>query len=193
MVISRTGYTGELGYEVFCHPRDAVTVFDALWEAGAAKGMQPLGLAALDILRIESGLAFAGHEFDDQTDPFEAGIGFTVPLKNDVQFIGRPALETRKASPQKRLVGLELDGNEVPAHGDCVRLGRVQVGVITSATRSPILDRTIALARVFVDHAAEGTALEVGQLDGHQKRLKARVVPFPHVDPTKSRAKGNYD
>ena len=193
VVISRTGYTGELGYEVFCHPGDATTVFDAIWEKGHPQGLQPLGLAALDILRIESGLAFAGHEFDDQTDPFEAGIGFTVPLKNDVQFIGRPALERRKAAPQKRLVGLELEGSEVPAHGDCLRLGRVQVGVITSATRSPILGRTIALARVFADHAAPGTALEVGQLDGHQKRLKAVVVPFPHFDPTKARAKGDYD
>ena len=193
VVISRTGYTGELGYEVFCHPKHATAVFDAIWEAGHPKGMQPLGLAALDMLRIESGLAFAGHEFDDQTDPFEAGIGFTVPLKNDVQFIGRPALEARKASPQKKLVGLELEGREVPAHGDCVRLGRVQVGVITSATRSPILDKTIALARVFAEHAEAGTALEVGQLDGHQKRLPAKVVPFPHFDPTKSRAKGEYD
>ncbi|MBB96076.1 MAG: aminomethyltransferase [Rhodobacteraceae bacterium] len=193
VVISRTGYTGELGYEVFCHPKDATAVFDAIWEAGQPMGMQPLGLAALDMLRIESGLAFAGHEFDDQTDPFEAGIGFTVPLKNDVQFIGRPALETRKASPQKKLVGLEIEANEVPGHGDCVRLGRVQVGVITSATRSPILDKTIALARVFADHAEPGTDLEVGQLDGHQKRLKAKVVPFPHFDPTKSRAKGEYD
>lgn len=193
VVISRTGYTGELGYEVFCHPKDATTVFDAIWAAGHPKGMQPLGLAALDILRIESGLAFAGHEFDDQTDPFEAGIGFTVPLKNDVQFIGRAALEPRKTNPQKKLVGLAVEGNEIPAHGDCVRLGRVQVGVITSATRSPILDQTIALARVFTEHAEPGTALEVGQLDGHQKRLKAQVVPFPHFDPTKTRAKGDYD
>ena len=193
VVISRTGYTGELGYEVFCHPKHAVAVFDAIWAVGHPRGLQPLGLGALDMLRIESGLAFAGHEFDDQTDPFEAGIGFTVPLKNDVQFIGRPALEGRKASPQKKLMGLEIDGNEVPAHGDCVRLGRVQVGVITSATRSPILDKIIALARVFAEHAEVGTALEVGQLDGHQKRLKATVVPFPHFDPTKSRAKGDYD
>ncbi|MBF9033484.1 DUF1989 domain-containing protein [Rhodobacterales bacterium HKCCE2091] len=192
VVISRTGYTGELGYEVFCHPKDAGAVFDAIWAAGAPKGLKPLGLAALDMLRIEVGLAFAGHEFDDQTDPFEAGIGFTVALKSGVEFIGRDALVARKDSPQKKLVGLLVEGNEVPAHGDCVRLGRVQVGTVTSATRSPILDRTIALARVFTPHAAEGTALEIGQLDGHQKRLPATVVPFPHFDPAKSRAKGEY-
>ncbi|MEM8731565.1 MAG: DUF1989 domain-containing protein [Pseudomonadota bacterium] len=193
VVISRTGYTGELGYEVFCHPKDAEAVFDAIWAVGAPQGMQPLGLAALDMLRIEGGLAFAGHEFDDQTDPFEAGIGFTVALKSEIPFIGRDALVSRKANPQKKLVGLEITGNEVPAHGDCVRLGRVQVGVITSATRSPYLDKTIALARVFTEHSAPGTALEVGQLDGHQKRLLAEVVPFPHFDPTKARVKGDYD
>ncbi|APZ51458.1 DUF1989 domain-containing protein [Salipiger abyssi] len=194
VVISRTGYTGELGYEVFCHPRDAAAVFDAIWQAGQGYGLKPLGLAALDMLRIESGLAFAGHEFDDQTDPFEAGIGFTVPLKSKAaDFVGRAALEERKAHPQRRLVGLEIDATTVPAHGDCVRLGRVQVGVITSATRSPVLSRTIALARVDIPYAETGTELEIGQLDGHQKRLAARVVPFPHFDPTKSRARGEYD
>ncbi|MGR3376212.1 DUF1989 domain-containing protein [Salipiger abyssi] len=194
VVISRTGYTGELGYEVFCHPRDAAAVFDAIWQAGQGYGLKPLGLAALDMLRIESGLAFAGHEFDDQTDPFEAGIRFTVPLKSKAaDFVGRAALEERKAHPQRRLVGLEIDATTVPAHGDCVRLGRVQVGVITSATRSPVLSRTIALARVDIPYAETGTELEIGQLDGHQKRLAARVVPFPHFDPTKSRARGEYD
>ena len=71
---------GELGYEIFCHPKDAVTVFDAIWKAGEPHGLKPLGLEALDMLRIEAGLIFAGYEFCDQTDPFEAGIGFTVPL-----------------------------------------------------------------------------------------------------------------
>ena len=82
VVVSRTGYTGELGYEIFCHPKDAETVFDAVWAAGEPVGMKPLGLAALDMLRIEAGLVFAGQEFCDQTDPFEAGIGFTVPTQD---------------------------------------------------------------------------------------------------------------
>ncbi|KAA8608125.1 aminomethyltransferase [Salipiger aestuarii] len=193
VMISRTGYTGELGYEVFCHPKDALEVFDALWAAGRPYGLQPLGLAALDMLRIESGLAFAGHEFDDATDPFEAGIGFTVPLKSkEADFSGKAALLDRKAHPQRKLVGLDIDASTVPAHGDCVRLGRVRVGVVTSATRAPILGKTIALARVEAIHARPGTELEIGQLDGHQKRLTARVVHFPHFDPAKSRAKGDY-
>ena len=110
VVVSRTGYTGELGYEVFCHPKDALTVFDAIWEAGAPHGLMPLGLQALDMLRIEAGLAFAGYEFCDQTDPFEAGIGFTVPLasKND-DFIGREALDAAQ-SPSAANAGRPGDG-----------------------------------------------------------------------------------
>jgi aminomethyltransferase len=189
-VVSRTGYTGELGYEVFCHPKDALTVFDAIWQAGEPHGLMPLGLQALDMVRIEAGLAFAGYEFCDQTDPFEAGIGFTVPLaaKNE-DFIGREALLRRKEHPQKTLVGLEMEGDETVGHGDCVHIGRAQIGVVTSATRSPILKKTIALARLDVTHAGIGTEVEVGKLDGHQKRLPARIVRFPHYDPEKTRVR----
>ncbi len=109
IIVSRTGYTGELGYEVFCHPSDGPAVWDAIFEAGEPRGIKPLGLEALDMLRIESGLIFAGYEFDDQVDPFEAGIGFTVALNNEEDFVGRDALLERKEHPQRRLVGLELD------------------------------------------------------------------------------------
>jgi len=191
VVVSRTGYTGELGYEIFCHPKDALTVFDAIWQAGEPHGLMPLGLQALDMLRIEAGLAFAGYEFCDQIDPFEAGIGFTVPLagKNE-DFIGRDALVRRKEHPQKKLVGLEMEGDEAVGHGDCVHVGRAQIGTITSATRSPVLQKTIALARVDVAHSEIGTTVEIGKLDGHQKRLPARVVRFPHFDPEKTRVHG---
>lgn len=193
VVLGRAGYSGELGYEVFCHPKDAPEVFDAIWAAGAPRGMVPLGLAALDMVRIEAGLIFAGSEFDDQTDPFEAGIPFTVPLKSkEDDFIGRKALEQRKAHPHRQMVGLDIDGGVVPSPGDCVRVGRAQVGEVTSAMKSPILGKTIALARLDITHAAPGTEIEVGQLDGLQKRLCAHVVPYPHFDPTKERVKGNY-
>jgi aminomethyltransferase len=189
VVVSRTGYTGELGYEIFCHPRDALTVFDAVWKAGEPHGLTPLGLQALDMLRIEAGLAFAGYEFCDQTDPFEAGIGFTVALSKNEDFIGRGALVRRKDHPQRKLVGLEMEGDESVGHGDCVHIGRAQIGVVTSATRSPILKKTIALARVDVAHEVLGTEVEVGKLDGQQKRLPARIVRFPHYDPEKTRVR----
>ena len=92
ILVSRTGYTGEFGYEVWCHPQDAESVWDAVWEAGRKFDMIPLDIDALDILRIESGLIFAGYDFDDQTDSFEAGISFTVALKNEEDFIGKTAL-----------------------------------------------------------------------------------------------------
>jgi aminomethyltransferase len=189
IMVSRTGYTGELGYEVWCHPKDAPAVWDAVMAAGEPHGIAPFGLDALDMVRIEAGLIFAGYEFDDQTDPFEAGIGFAVALKNEEDFIGRTALLERKAHPQRRLVGLELAGNETAAPGDCVHVGRAQVGSVTSATRSPVLRKNIALARLAVEHAAPGTAVEVGKLDGHQKRLPATVVRFPFYDPEKTRVR----
>jgi aminomethyltransferase len=189
--VSRTGYTGELGYEVFCHPKDALTVFDAIAEAGKPHGLMPFGLEALDMVRIEAGLAFGGYEFCDQTDPFEAGIGFTVALKSkNEDFVGRDALLRRQQNPQRKLVGLEMEGDEPIGHGDCVHFGRAQIGTVTSATRSPILNKTIALARVDATYAALGTEVEVGKLDGHQKRLPARIVRFPHYDPDKTRVRG---
>jgi len=188
LVVSRTGYSGELGYELFCHPDDAHEIFDAVWEAGQNFGLKPLGLEALDWIRIEAGLIFAGYEFDDQTDPFEAGIGFTVPLKTkEDDFIGRDALIERKAHPQKKLVGLGIHSQELVGKGDCVHIGRPQIGEVTSGMRSPVLKKNIALARMDITHAAPGTEVEIGKLDGHQKRLPATVVTFPHYDPKKEK------
>jgi aminomethyltransferase len=187
IMVSRTGYSGELGYEVFCHPDDGPAVWDAIWAAGEPRGLKPLGLDALDMLRIEAGLIFAGYEFDDQVDPFEAGIGFAVKLDSEEDFLGRDALLERSAHPQRTLVGLELAGNEPAQHGDCVHVGRSQVGVVTSGTKSPTLRKNIALCRMAVQYAQPGTEVEVGKLDGHQKRIPAQVVPIPFYDPRKER------
>jgi len=188
VVVSRTGYTGELGYEIWCHPRDAGGVFDAVWQAGEPYGLQLMGLQALDMLRIEAGLIFAGYEFSDETDPFEAGIGFTVPLKSKTDdFIGRDALIKRKENPLRKLVGLDIDSTIAVGHGDGIYIGRAKIGEVTSSTRSPILKKNIALARLDVTHANVGTQVEVGKLDGLQKRLGATVVPFAHYDPKKER------
>ena len=152
--------------------------------------MIPFGLAALDMVRIEGGLIFGGNEFSDQTDPFEAGIGFTVALKSKKDdFIGREALIRRKAHPQKKLVGLEIGAEIVPQNGDGVYIGRAKVGEITSATRSPILRKVIALCRMDITYSALDTQVEVGLLDGYQKRIKAKVVSFPFYDPKKTRVR----
>jgi len=190
IVVSRTGYTGELGYEVFCHPTDAPAVWDAIWEVGHPKGLTPLGLEALDMLRIEAGLIFAGSEFNDQTTPLEAGIGFTVPIKTkEDDFIGRDALVRGKEHPQRTLVGLELVGDEPAGPGNPIMIARQQVGTVTSGTRSPILGKNIALGWMAIEHSEIGTEVEVGKMDGHQKRLPATVVRFPHYDPDKERVR----
>tara|TARA_B100000683_G_scaffold262411_1_gene289467 strand:- start:660 stop:2999 length:2340 start_codon:yes stop_codon:yes gene_type:complete len=190
LIVSRTGYTGELGYEVWCHPKDAPKVWDKLMEAGKDYGLIPAGFAALDKLRIEAGLILFGNEFDGQQDPFEAGVGFTVPLKTkENDFIGKNILTERKANPQKKLVGLELIGKEPAGHGDCVHIGRSQVGVITSGCLSTILNKNIALCRIDNKYSEIGTEVEVGKIDGHQKRITAKIVPFPHFDPKKTRVR----
>jgi len=190
VMVSRTGYSGELGYEVFAHPNDCEAVWDAIAEAGEEFGICPLGLNALDMLRIEAGLIFAGYEFCDQTDPFEAGIAFTVPLKTkEEDFSGKESLILRKNSPQRVLVGLELTSNELALHGDGVYIGKQQIGIVTSATRSPILKKNIALCRISVSESEIGNEVEVGKLDGHQKRISAKIVRFPFYDPEKTRVR----
>lgn len=198
VLVSRSGFTGELGYEVFTSPGDAPAVWDAIMAAGAPHGMIPMGLDALDILRIEAALPVAGHEFDDNIDPFEAGAGFAVPLKKkERDFVGREALLRNAAAPRQRLTGLVISGQDCPAHGDPVFRGRTQVGIVTSACRSPQLGQPVALARVAVEalegsDAAEGgpdqqAEFSIGRLDGRLKRLAARQVPLPFYDPQKLR------
>ncbi len=188
LVVSRTGYTGELGYEIWCHPRNAVAVWNAVIEAGAPHAIQPLGLTALDILRIEAGLIFYGHEFDDQTDPYEAGIGFTVSLDSkEDDFIGRAALIERKRNPRRKLVGLAIEGRDPAAQGDGVHLGDRRAGAVTSGTFSPILQQSIAMAQLDAADAEIGTEVRVGKGDETETLRKAKIVPLPFYDPKKEK------
>ena len=189
-MLARSGYTGELGYEIFCAEADALTIWDAIMEAGAEHGLIPMGSAALETIRIEAGLA-SRAEFAAGSDAFEAGLGFAVDLRKS-DFVGRAALERNAAAPRKVLRGLKLACDDIPLHGAPVFCGERQVGVVTSATRSPMFECAIALARLSVEHAEIGGTLEIGQLDGLQKRIPATVCRFPHFDPTKERVKGNY-
>lgn len=188
ILLTRSGFTGELGYEIFCDRKDAVGIWDAIMEAGADLGIRPIGNEALSIIRIEAGLMVSGAEFTPDVDAWEAGLGFAVDMKK-TGFIGRAALERNAKAQRRKLVGLKFHGNEHPNHGDGVFVGRQQVGTITSSTRSPSLECAIALARIAVEHCAEGTELEVGRLDNHMKRLPAMVCPFPFIDPARHRAR----
>lgn len=189
-LISRTGYTGELGYELFVHPDRGAELWDVLMQAGAPFGLLPMGMLALDRARIEAGLLAAGREFDDLTSPYQAGIGWAVALKKP-SFIGKAALEQIKPHPPRVAVGLMLEGNEVASHGQCVHpVGENwRVGTITSATFSPILNRSIALAQIVPEYSAAGTLLEIGFMDGMKRRTRAIVGSLAAYDPTKSRVK----
>ncbi|MCY0963929.1 DUF1989 domain-containing protein [Parathalassolituus penaei] len=190
VMVSRTGYTGELGFEVWCHPQHANELWDAVWKAGQRFEIAPMGLKALDMLRIEAGLVFAGHEFCPETNPFEAGIGFTVPMKTkEDDFIGRTALARQNPESRQKLMGLIINSTQPVAHGDQVFQGRFPVGVVTSATFSPVLRQQIALCRLTPDAAVVGTELEIGQLDGLQKRLPATVTSLPFYDPERTRVR----
>ena len=188
--VSRTGYTGELGYELFAHPRDGAALWDALLKAGSPQGLIPMGLAALDRARIEAGLLAPGREFDPGISPFQAGIGWTVALKKP-DFIGKAASERLHLAPPRVAVGLTLDGNEAALCGDQLYApgDTFPAGRVTSATFSPVLNRSIALAQVFPEYAAHGTELEVGFVDGLMRRTRAFVGPLASYDSSKLRVK----
>ncbi|MGF1499454.1 MAG: DUF1989 domain-containing protein [Elainellaceae cyanobacterium] len=192
VLISRTGYTGELGYELFVHPERGAELWDVLMQAGATYDLLPLGMQALNRARIEAGLLAAGREFNDLISPYQAGIGWSVAMKTKPDFIGRAALEKLRERPPFVAVGLMLESNEVACGGQCVfPVGdRWRVGHVTSGTFSPVLNRSIALAQVAPEYAQPGMELEVGLLDGIKRRIPTEVGPLSLYDPTKSRAKG---
>lgn len=187
-MLTRSGYTGELGYEIFCAKADAIEIWDALMAAGQAFDIAPMGSAALDIIRIEAGLAAANAEFAPGVDAFEAGLGFAVDMKKEA-FSGRQALERNAINPRRLLKGLLLECDDVPAPGSSVYKGERIVGEVTSATRSPMLERAVAIARLSIEHAENETRLEIGQLDGRMKRLGATVTNIPFIDPKRERAR----
>jgi len=187
-MLTRSGCTGELGYELFCAGSDATQLWDAVMAAGEEFGIAPMGAAALEILRIEAGLAAANAEFAPGVDAFEAGLGFAVDLKKS-HFVGQEALQRNATTQRRVLKGLTLECDDVPSHGAHVFDGERPVGTITSATRSPIFETTVAMARLSVEFSETGTVLEVGQMDGRMKRLPAAVSGIPFFDPKRERAR----
>lgn len=185
-MLSRTGFSGELGYEIFCDRDDAEEIWDALMQAGKSYGLIPMGSEALAMLRIEAGFMLAGAEFGPDVDAIESGLGFAVDF-NKSDFIGKSALERNRAAQRRSLVGLRFLGNEVPAHGDGVFVGREKVGVVTSACYSPQLGHAIAMARIAIENSATDTALETGKLDGQMKRLPCTVATLPFIDPNREK------
>ncbi|HLG72199.1 MAG TPA: glycine cleavage system aminomethyltransferase GcvT [Chloroflexota bacterium] len=170
-LVARTGYTGEDGFELFVEAEDA----EALWERLAAAGAAPCGLGARDTLRTEAGMPLYGHEIDESTNPYEAGLGWTVSLRKE-DFAGREALvRLKEAAPSRKLVGLLVDdGGGVPRPGFAIAGG----GSLTSGTFSPTLKRNIAMGYVPAPKTEPGTRVEI-EIRG--RSVGATVVKLPFV------------
>jgi aminomethyltransferase len=187
-LVSRTGYSGELGYEVFCPPEGAERLWQALMDAGAAMGIRPYGLAAVESLRIESGLIFLGYDyFQGVTSPFHVSLDRMIKLdKGD--FVGREALQAEAdAGITHRMVTLVLAGEEPPDYGAAVYSNGRGVGKLTSpsAGRSPTVDRVIGMASIETELTEPGTQVEVAMPDG--RLVPAVVDVYPAYDPQKTR------
>jgi aminomethyltransferase len=181
-LISRTGYTGEDGFELYVGAADTERLWTALFESGRPDGVAPIGLGARDTLRLEMRYALYGNDIDDTTNPLEAGLGWVVkPAKGE--FLGREAIErVRAAGPTRKLVGLEMTERAVARHGYPVMKDEAPTGVVTSGSYGPSVDRYIAMAYVGSAHAAVGTDLGV-EIRGQVKSARVVKTPFhpPHV------------
>ena len=215
VTISRTGYTGDLGYEIWLDPADALPVWDALIEAGTPYGLTPAGILALDVARIEAGLMLLDVDYvpanrtliDSQTSsPYELDLGWTVQLEKE-HFVGKPALAAEaRSGPAWRFVGILLEWDSFERLFAAVGLaprvptaawrtsvplyaGSEQVGYATSGVWSPLLKQYIALAHVQSRWAAPGTTLEMEVTVEHRRRrAAARAVKKPFFDPERKRA-----
>ena len=213
--ISRTGYTGDLGYEIWMNPNDALFIWDLLLEKGKPYGITPTGLQALDIARIEAGLILLDVDYissrhaiieSRKSSPYELGLGWAVKMKKKY-FIGKQALEREiTRGPEWEFVGIEIQWNELENHYRNVGLApglpstawrtstplyynSSQVGYATSGTWSPILKRYIALAHLKSDYSQNGTELEFEiKVEHFKKTTKAKVVNTPFFNPERKRS-----
>ncbi|WP_257345757.1 glycine cleavage system aminomethyltransferase GcvT [Pseudalkalibacillus decolorationis] len=176
-LVSRTGYTGEDGFEIYCDSKDAASLWKKFLEAGEAEGTLPIGLGARDTLRFEAKLALYGQELTSEISPLEAGIGFAVKLKKEADFIGKEALIQQKEEGLKRkLVGIEMIEKGIPRTHYEVFKNDNKIGEVTTGTQSPTLKKNLGLALIDSAYTELGTEVEV---QVRKKRLKAEVVKSP--------------
>jgi len=187
--ISRTGYTGEDGFEIFVwnstltKPDPATKLWNAMLDAGKPFGIEPCGLGARDTLRLEAGLCLYGNDIDETTTPLEAVLGFVVKLQKD-NFIGKAGLLKQKTEGiARKRVGVQLTEQGIPRAGFEIFHGNNEkIGQLTSGTFSPILKRGIGMGYVQTSQAQEGSTVEVKI---REKMTRAKIVPFPFYDPEK--------
>jgi len=182
VIAARTGYTAEDGFELFCANEDAVTLWRALMKAGEAFGLLPAGLGARDTLRLEGRLSLYGNEIDETTNPLEAGLGWVVKLDKPGDFLGKDALKAiREAGLTRKIVGLQMTGRGIARHGYPLVLadaepGSTPIGIVTSGSPAPSLDKNIGLGYLPAALSAIGTKVGV-EIRG--KVIEAEVVKTP--------------
>ncbi|MGM8214099.1 glycine cleavage system aminomethyltransferase GcvT [Bacillaceae bacterium W0354] len=176
-LISRTGYTGEDGFEIYLNKVDGITLWKSLLEVGKDDGIVPVGLGARDTLRFEATLALYGQELSESISPIEAGLGFAVNVKKEADFIGKDVLKDQKLNgPKRKLVGIEMIDKGIPRHGyDVLKDGDV-IGTVTSGTQSPTLEKNLGLALIKSEYANEGETIDV---QVRKRVLKAQIVSTP--------------
>jgi aminomethyltransferase len=176
--VARTGYTGELGYEVFCDATDVGCLWEALLDSVEARGGLPVGLGARDTLRLEARLLLYGNDIDEATTPIEAGLGWTVAWEK-TDFVGAEVLRRqRREGVSRRLVGFRMDGRAIARSHYAVVAGDAVIGQVTSGAPSPTLGVNIGLAYVSSGYAKVGTGVEV---EVRGRRHSARIVKTPFV------------
>lgn len=176
-IVSRTGYTGEDGFEIYLPKASGPVLWQKILEAGEAEGVQPIGLGARDTLRFEANLALYGQELSPEISPLEAGLSFAVKLKKDADFIGKDALLKQKENGlERKLVGLEMLEKGIPRTGYKVFAGENEIGFVTTGTQSPTLGKNVGLALLKIDYTEIGTEVEV---QVRKRKLKAEVVKTP--------------
>jgi aminomethyltransferase len=176
-LVSRTGYTGEDGFEIYCDAKDVAALWVDILEAGKEDGVLPCGLGCRDTLRFEANLALYGQELSADISPLEAGIGFAVKLNKEEDFLGKQVLLQQKENGlPRKLVGIEMIDRGIPRHGYPVFSGEERIGEVTTGTQSPTLKKNIGLALIKTGYTELGSEVEV-EIRG--KRLKAKVEATP--------------
>ena len=176
VTVSRTGYTGEDGYEIFAPPASAERVWDTLLAAGRGAGVVPAGLGARDTLRLEAAMRLYGNDIDETTTVLEADLGWTIGWKKD-SFIGADVLRRQKQEGVgRKLVGFEMIDRAIGRHGYDAYVNGEKAGIVTSGTQTPYLKKAIGMVYLPATHAAAGTEFEI---DVRGRRARARVAPLP--------------
>ena len=179
-IISRTGYTGELGYEIFTKNENAEKLWKTLRETGKKYGLIPCGLGARDTLRLEAGMPLYGHEMNEEISPLEANLDFGVKM-NKEEFIGKQALIER-GEPKVIRVGLEVTGRGIVREHQDVYVGDKKIGTTTSGTHCPYIGKPVAMALIDVEYSALDTEMEV---DVRGRRIPCKVIPYVFYKRTK--------